>query len=310
MPDPIQLSVVIPVFNGARTIERVVTDLLRQFGVYPIEIVLVDDGSSDTSEQVLESLVHRFPQTIVHVQLSKNFGEHSAVLAGLAQSRGSCVGIIDDDGQHPPEELMRLWQHQQSTQADVVYGRYRIKQHAPWRNLGSGFLGWTAYWLLAKPRGIYLSSFKVLSRFVVDQISSANGPFPHLDGLILRTTNRLDQLEVEHAASGIISSRYNIRRLVGLWWNLCVGYSLVPLRLSMMIGLAGFLAAITIPVSSWFIGSHQTLIGAVAVLTALSGLECLCLLIVGEYIGRVALQAHGGKPYIVRYVRRRELHHA
>lgn len=310
MPDPIELSVVIPVFNGAATIERVVSDLLRQFDVYPIEIVLVNDGSSDTSEEVLASLVHLYPQTVVHVQLSKNFGEHSAVLAGLAHSRGSCVGIVDDDGQHPPEQLLRLWQHQQSTQADVVYGCYRIKQHAAWRNLGSRFHGWTAYWLLAKPRDIYLSSFKVISRFVVDQIASATAPFPHLDGLILRTTDRLVQLEVEHAVSSGTSSRYNLRRLVGLWWNLCVWYSLMPLRLSMVVGLTAFMVGIAVPVSSWLIGPTESLICAATVLMGLIGLECFCLWIIGEYLGRFALQAHGGKPYIVRYVRRGAHHHA
>jgi glycosyltransferase involved in cell wall biosynthesis len=310
MPGRIELSVVIPVFNGAATIERVVSELLQRFDIFPIEIVLVNDGSSDTSEQILATLADQYPQTVVHVQLSRNFGEHAAVLAGLALSRGDCVGIIDDDGQHPPEQLLRLWKHQQSTQADVVYGCYRIKQHAAWRNLGSRFHGWTARWLLAKPRHIYISSFKVLSRFVVDQIASTTGPFPHLDGLILRTTDRLAQLEVEHAASGGPSSRYNLRRLVGLWWNLCVGYSLVPLQLSMLVGLAAFIAAIALPASCLLIGTVESLIGAGTVFIGLSGLECLCLSIIGDYIGRFALQANGCKPYIVRYVRRGEPHHA
>lgn len=316
MPGRIDLSVVIPVYNGAATIERVVAELLTAFDHQAIEVVLVNDGSSDDSEQVLTELVQRYPDRVVQIQLARNFGEHSAVLAGLTESRGDYIGIIDDDGQQPPEQLRRLWQHLQSTGADVVYGCYRIKQHAFWRNLGSRFHGWTAEVLLSKPRGLYLSSFKVLSRFLVDQLATYAGPFPHLDGMILQTTSRLTQCEVEHAVSANPGSRYNLRRLVGLWWNLCVGFSLVPFRVALYAGVTALFASGLIPLlhfaliqpaeSGHALWTTLLLAGSFG----LQGVQLLCLAILGDALGRLVLQANGRKPYIVRYVRREGLSHA
>ncbi len=316
MPDRIDLSVVIPVYNGAATIERVVAELLTAFDQQAIEVVLVNDGSSDRSEQVLTELVKRYPNQVVQIQLARNFGEHSAVLAGLTESRGDCVGIIDDDGQQPPEQLRRLWMHLQNSGADVAYGCYRLKQHAAWRNLGSRFHGWTAEVLLAKPRGLYLSSFKVLSRFLVDQLATYAGPFPHLDGMILQATSSLTQCEVEHATSANPESRYNLRRLVGLWWNLCVGFSLVPMRVAALTGLTALLASCLMPLL-WFAlvdsatTSHSLwTTGMLSGLIGLQGVQLLCLAMLGDALGRLMLQANGRKPYIVRYVRREGLSHA
>ena len=192
-----ELSFVIPVYNGSRTIGRVVEKIQRIYGDTAFEVVLVNDGSSDDSEQVCARLAAENP-TVTFVHLARNFGEHAAVLAGLHQTKGRYVAVLDDDGQNPPEEVRRLHRAIVAEGKDVVYGRYRVKKHGWFRNLGSRFNDRVANVMLGKPRGLYLSSFKIMNRFVVEEITRYHGAFPYVDGLILRTTQSLGQVEVEH----------------------------------------------------------------------------------------------------------------
>src|SRR3954465_16084996 len=105
MAATVELSLVIPVYNGSRTVGSVVEQITKIFGSTSFEVVLVNDGSQDDSEKVCAELVRRFPRTVTFVHLSRNFGEHSAVLAGFAESKGRYIAVLDDDGQNPPEEI-------------------------------------------------------------------------------------------------------------------------------------------------------------------------------------------------------------
>jgi undecaprenyl-phosphate 4-deoxy-4-formamido-L-arabinose transferase len=309
MLDRIEFSLVIPVYNAADTIGPVVEHVHQVFSGRPFEVVLVNDGSEDNSERVCTELVKAHPGTVRLVQLARNFGEHNAVLAGMSQVRGRAVGIMDDDGQNPPEELLRLFRHQQDTGADVVYGRYRTKQHRWWRNWGSWFNGLVATFLMGKPRHLYLSSFKVLTRFVVDQLVTFRGPFPYLDGLILRTTDSIDQIDVEHRPRSGGRSGYTVRKLLDLWLNMGVGYSLAPLRAAVAVGAVTLLTGLTISLSLGMTPSEDSFAGLQMVwayrigLVCLTGVELMVLAVLGEYVGRVFLQLNGHPPYIIRYVR-------
>ena len=103
-----ELSLVIPVYNGSRTIGALVEHIVKVFGSTSFEIVLVNDGSEDDSEKVCAELVGKFPHNLVFVHLSRNFGEHNAVLAGFKQAGGRYIAVLDDDGQNPPEEIIRM----------------------------------------------------------------------------------------------------------------------------------------------------------------------------------------------------------
>jgi undecaprenyl-phosphate 4-deoxy-4-formamido-L-arabinose transferase len=309
MADRIDFSVVIPVYNSADTIEPVVEQVHRVFSGQQFEVVLVNDGSADHSERVCAGLVYTHPHTVRLVQLSRNFGEHSAVLAGLSQSRGQVVGIMDDDGQNPPEELLKLWRHQQQTGVDVVYGLYRTKRHGWWRNWGSWLHGAVATFLMGKPQHLYLSSFKVVTRFVVDQLVAFRGPFPYLDGLILRTTNSIGQIDVEHRPRTGGQSGYTFRKLAELSLNMGVGYSLAPLRTAVAVGAVTLLTGLLISLSLGITPSEASLSGWRTMwayrigLVCLTGVELMVLAVLGEYVGRVFLQLNGQPPYIIRYVR-------
>ena len=307
-----ELSLVIPVYNGRNTIGPLVEQIVKIFGSTSFEVVLVNDGSSDDSESVCAELTRRFPQNVTFVHLSRNFGEHSAVLAGFAQSRGKYIAVMDDDGQNPPEEVVRMLDEIKRKNYDVVYGHYIQKRHSWFRNLGSRFNDRIATLMLHKPRDLYLSSFKVMNRFVANEITKYRGPYPYTDGLIYRVTRNIGQIPVEHRETLGGASRYTLRGLIRLWLNMFLNFSIKPLRLSIYVGLLtsclSVLALIFIFIDRLWITPNVTL-GIPTVLgtiVLLSGIQLMILGLVGEYLGRLYLDQTGTPQYVVRYVRRAE----
>lgn len=302
-----ELSFVIPVYNGSRTIGSLVERIQTIFAATAFEIVLVNDGSEDDSETVCAKLAEKSPQILTFVQLSRNFGEHSALLAGLSQSRGRYAAVLDDDGQNPPEEIAPMLQELKRRNYDVVYGHYIDKQHSWFRNAGSRFNDRVATWILGKPKELYLSSFKVMNRFLVDEIIKYRGPYPYSDGLIYRTTRRIGQILVEHRPGTGGPSRYTFRKLVRLWMNMFLNFSIAPLRLSVYVGLLtsclSVVALIFILIDKIWITPGVT-IGIPTVLGSIvffSGIQLMMLGLVGEYLGRLYLDHTGTPQYIVRY---------
>ncbi|MBI3865591.1 MAG: glycosyltransferase family 2 protein [Planctomycetia bacterium] len=230
MPSAIDLSIVVPTFNGSLTLEGLVDEILSVFGGEQIEIVLVNDGSVDDTESICRRIAQTFPATVKFVQLARNFGEHNAVLAGLSRVSGACVGILDDDGQNPPAELLRMWKRLRETGDDVVYGRYLHKQHSWWRNAGSWLNGLVATILGGKPRDLYLSSFKVMRRPLVQELLKYRGSRPYLDGLIWRSTRRISQLDVVHRRRQLGQSGYTPRKLIWLGLDMIFCFSNVGWR--------------------------------------------------------------------------------
>src|SRR5205809_2474887 len=143
---------------------------------------------------------------------------------------------MDDDLQNPPEEVGRLLSHAQESGHEVIYTYYDDKQHAAWRNYGSRFTNWVASFVLDKPKGFYLSSFRCMSAFVVREITRYDGPFPYVDGLILQVTQDIDRLLVRHLPRAVGRSNYTMRRLLRLWLSMFVNFSVMPLRLSTLTG--------------------------------------------------------------------------
>ena len=304
--DP-ELSLVIPVYNGSRTIGPLVEQTAKIFGSTSFEIVLVNDGSEDDSERVCVKLAEKFPQNVTFVHLSRNFGEHSAVLAGFTQARGRYVAVLDDDGQNPPEEVVRMLDELKRKNYDVVYGHYIEKKHSWFRNLGSRFNDRIATLMLHKPKDLYLSSFKVMNRFLVNEIIKYRGPYPYADGLIYRVTRNIGQIPVEHRVSASGPSRYTLRRLVRLWLNMFLNFSIKPLRISVYVGLLAsclsILSLVAILIDKLWITKNVT-VGIPTVLGSVvffAGIQLMILGLVGEYLGRLYLDQTGTPQYVVRY---------
>lgn len=309
MPPPVEFSIVIPVYNGGATVDAVVHEVHEVFAGLDFEIVLVNDGSADNSEEVCLALAAQRPDVTSLVQLNRNFGEHNAVLAGLQRSTGRFVGLLDDDGQNPPQELLRLFEHLKSSGVDVVYGRYRSKQHSWFRNLGSWFNDCAACWLLGKPRNLYFSSFKVMARGLVDEVLRYQGPFPYLDGLIFRSTDRISQLDVLHRPRAGGRSGYTFPKLFRLWLNMAFGFSSVPLHALFFLG--GLLLLPGCLLLFWWgfrmcyggVDPPLTSSGAVGCLLLATGVQLMALGIVAEYTGRVLLHQGGMPQYVIRYIK-------
>ena len=306
-----ELSLVIPVYNGSRTIGRLVEHATKIFGSTSFEIVLVNDGSEDDSETVCAQLAEKFPQNVTFVHLSRNFGEHSAVLAGFTEARGRYIAVLDDDGQNPPEEVVRMLDELKRKNYDVVYGHYIEKKHSWFRNLGSRFNDRIATLMLHKPKDLYLSSFKVMNRFLINEIIKYHGPYPYTDGLIYRVTRNIGQIPVEHRASVSGPSRYTFRKLVRLWLNMFLNFSIKPLRISVYVGLfascLSIVALVAILIDKLWITPNLT-VGIPTVLGSVvffSGIQLMILGLVGEYLGRLYLDQTGTPQFVVRYTTRK-----
>jgi undecaprenyl-phosphate 4-deoxy-4-formamido-L-arabinose transferase len=301
------LSFVIPLYHSAETIGALVKRIEALVVEGGHEIILVNDGSRDGTAAVCRQLLKEAQVPIVYVEHARNFGEHNAVLSGWRHAKGAHLVNLDDDGQNPPEEAVRMWAHAKANELDVVFGHYTVKQHSAWRNLGSWFTNRMTDWALEKPPGFYLSSFRCVTALVAKEAAQNSGPLPYIDGLILQVTQRIGSLEVRHDERQAGASGYTLRRLVRLWLSAWINFSVLPLRLATGLGLVlallgiGFLAVVgwmwwrgTGPDYGW--GSLM------AGLLIFSGTQLLLLGLIGEYIGRMFLTVNQRPQAVVREV--------
>lgn len=301
------LSFVIPLYNSAETIEPLVQTIQALTVEGGHEIVLVNDGSRDATAEVCRRLVAAAKIPILYIEHARNYGEHNAVLTGWRKANGAHIVNLDDDGQNPPDEAVRLWRHAKETGLDVVFGHYAVKQHSAWRNFGSWFTNRMTDWAIDKPRGFYLSSFRCVTAFVARQVSTYTAPFPYLDGLILQVTQRLGSIEVRHDARQAGASGYTFRRLVRLWLSAWVNFSVLPLRVATVLGL--FIAAVGIVALGGVVwlwwndkGPAYGFGWLMSALLIFSGAQLLMLGLIGEYVGRMFLAVNQRPQAVVREV--------
>ena len=301
------LSFVIPMFNCAETIASVVREIDGLVVEGGHEIVLVDDGSSDGTSQVCRELIGttRVPMTLV--EHARNFGEHNAVLTGWRHARGAHVVNLDDDGQNPPAEAVKLWQHARSERLDVVYGHYEVKQHSAWRNAGSWLTNRMTDWALDKPAGFYLSSFRCVGCFAVQKVIGYSGPYPYIDGLLLQVTQRVASMSVRHEPRRAGVSGYTFRRLIRLWLSAWLNFSVLPLRLTTFAGLvtaAVGVIAFAMVVLLWIAnrGPEYGWGWVMATVLVFSGTQLIMLGLLGEYLGRLFLTVNQRPQAVVREV--------
>ncbi len=305
-PAPV-LSVVIPLYGSEHSIERVARELAALPVEGGLELVLVNDGSPDDTLGACRRLLSACAVPVTVVDLARNFGEHNAVLAGLRAARGQWVVTMDDDGQNPPAEVLTLLAAARDGGHDVVFGRYAVKRHARWRNWGSWMVGQIAHWVLDKPPGLYLSSFRCLSRFIVDEITRYEGPHPYIDGLVLQSTSHIASVTVEHRPRQGGRSRYTLRKLARLWLRLLVNFSVRPLRIATVVGVA--MGALGLAGIVWvgilYLTDRGPAFGwgsLIAALLLFSGTQMVMLGLIGEYLGRIHLNINRRPQAVVRQV--------
>ncbi|TAE40960.1 MAG: glycosyltransferase [Runella slithyformis] len=299
-----KISIVIPVYNSEQTIEKLVEKVLNVLHDWEIEIVLVNDGSRDASEQVCSQLAQRH-NNVKFISLRRNFGEFNAVMCGLNHVNGDFCAIIDDDFQNPPAEILTLLETAQSKNYDVVYSYYDQKQHSLFRNVGSGLVNTLTTWLLDKPKDLYLSSFKLIKAEVVHEIIQYKGPYPYIDGLIFRVTRHIGKVKVSHQKRDNGASNYTIGKLISLFLNILFCYSPRPLRLLTLAGLSLFTISILltlIELTTSLLSSHLPVTDHIVWITflAVSGMQLTGMGMMGEYLGKLFMSQSGLPQYVIK----------
>ena len=304
-----EVSLVIPVFNSAATIAWLVDQVFADFEGVDFEVVLVNDGSTDSSEGACILLTEKYPDTVRYVHLARNYGKHAAVLAGLRHANGRYVAVLDDDGQNPPDEARRMYEHAWQQDLDVVYGRYEYRKLSLLRRLGSWFDDFTAGLVLEKPRDIHLSSFKVMSRMVVERGCQVRRqvPLPRRHDLSRHQKRRRDR------GDAFVPPRRTIRlhlsqtcravdeHVPGLFDGAVAG----GIALGGTMSAIAMLALAVIVARAWSdpqLGVSLPSLAACVVTFAAGQLIMLGMLC--EYLGRCYLQQNGTPQYVVRYVKR------
>jgi undecaprenyl-phosphate 4-deoxy-4-formamido-L-arabinose transferase len=298
------VSVLIPVYNSEKTIVDLCNYLMKLFADYEnFQVVLVNDGSRDNSGQLCRQLCKDYPGIVFYLELSRNFGEHNALMAGLHYVTGEYCVMMDDDFQNPPEEARKLTDEIRKG-FDVVY-TYSEKRNDPLlRRLGSWFNDKVATIIINKPADLYLSSYKCINRFLIGEIVKYDGQNPYIDGIILRSTDRIGTVKIAHQPRNHGQSGYTITKLVSLWGSMVLNFSLIPLRI---IGALGFILTI----SSFIYAIHRRFFDApydpltehewfMAVFLFLIGLVFFSIALLAEYVGRMYLFLNRQPQYIVR----------
>jgi glycosyltransferase involved in cell wall biosynthesis len=297
-------SVVIPVFNSepivGTTIDRTVAFFEAQHLRY--EVILVNDGSTDRSWEVLRAAAQRYPH-VRAINLLRNYGQHNANLCGLREAKGDYVVTMDDDLQNPPEEIIHLIREAMNG-SDVVFGKFRRKQAATHRNLGSKVIGLMNRRIFNQPPDLVVSNFRILRRDVVDRISASRSAYPYITGQALLYSSRRSNVEVEHAPRPVGKSNYSPIRIGRLVLRILFSYSLFPLRFSAFIGFV--ISVLSFLVGSAFMIRH--LLGdsqvtgfttIIVLLSFLNGVIILMLSMLGEYVLRTLQQVTEIESYHV-----------
>jgi undecaprenyl-phosphate 4-deoxy-4-formamido-L-arabinose transferase len=186
----------------------------------------------------------------------------------------------------------------------VVYAIYERKEHALWRNLGSRFTNLIADYVVQKPRKLYLSSFRCMTRLVADEVAKSRNPYPYIDGLIFQITQKAGAVRVRHVEREQGRSGYTLRKLVRLWMSMLVNFSVLPLRLMTVAGMItsalGFLAVIEVVLEHLLKRNPTGWSSLMAAILLLSGMQLLLLGIMGEYVGRIYLGISDKPQSVVR----------
>lgn len=301
-----KISFVIPCYNSEKTIENVIDEIelvMKDNNENSYEIILVNDASKDDVWEKIKKLSEKNPN-IKGISFAKNFGQHSALMAGYRNTTGEIVISIDDDTQTPVNEVYSLI-NKINEGYDVVYASYICKKHSFVRNIGTKLNNYMCEKLLKKPKNIMITSYYAMKRFVVDEIIKYENPYTYVTGLILRTTGNIGTVPVCHRERKEGKSGYSFTKLLGLWINGFTAFSVIPLRISILMGvilsILGFIYMLYVIVNKMM--NPSVLIGwssLISILLLIGGMILLVLGMIGEYIGRIYISINNSPQYVIK----------
>jgi polyisoprenyl-phosphate glycosyltransferase len=303
----VEISVVIPCYGSASILPELIDRLTKELESRKVgyEIILVNDCSSDNLAEVAPNLVQTRP-ALRYIELMYNIGQHRALMCGLARAKGRFVVTMDDDLQHPPEEIHKLIDRLANDPGlDAVFGSYDIKRHSFIRNVGSQFIRFINKIIFRKPPGLEMSAFRCLRRELVDALVLNRTHYPVIGPLLLKNTRRIVNVKVRHESRSCGSSTYNAVRLLRTLLDNILNFSSLPLQIISMIGVG--VAVLSFLLNLGFVIEYIVKGSSVPGWTSLflamnfyAGLVLLAIGVIGEYLIRILGESKDEPLYIVR----------
>ena len=300
------ISFIIPCYNAEKNIRRVVDEIKAAFvgrAEYAYQIVLSCDGSPDDTFGEIRRLCQE-DANIVGINLSRNFGQQAARMAGIPYAEGEYIVFLDDDGQHPAGEVFKLIKKLDEGY-DIAYAHYKQKKHTLLQRMGSRLNAKMAHWLYGMPKSARASAFCAMKRFVAMEATAYTSPTPFTLGYFLQITRNIGTVPMEHRARFSGESGYTFFKLVRLWFHGFTSFSTVPLRISSVLGfivsLIGFIMGAYMVIRKLIrpeiaLGYTST----IAAILFVGGMIMLMLGLLGEYIARMFLAINNLPQYIIR----------
>lgn len=303
----IDYSVCIPVYNSENILEELSKRLFSVFEKITerYEILLVDDGSIDKSWEVMQKLREK-NKRIKLIQLTKNYGQQNAMMCALSLSRGDLIITMDDDLQHPPEQIYKLIKCLKSNEhLDGVIGRPLVKKHNFFRRVGSLVVNKINNIIFHKPDNLVMSSFRILKRSIVEEIIKNKNHNPAIGSLLLSTTLNLKNVPFEHSQRYCGKSGYTLGRALKASFENIINFSTLPLKTISFFGIAcsfiSFIVALIFILRKLI--ANKGLQGWTSLLVMnlfFFGVILFSIGIIGEYIIRIIRQVNNQSQYVIR----------
>jgi dolichol-phosphate mannosyltransferase/undecaprenyl-phosphate 4-deoxy-4-formamido-L-arabinose transferase len=299
------ISVVVPVYNSEKSLEELchrIDSSLRVIG-HDYEIILVDDGSMDNSWSVMKS-VRLGNKKAKIIRLGRNFGQHNALMCGLHHASGDFIVTMDDDLQHPPEEISKLIEAIENSGNDVVYGAYIKKEHSFLKNLGSYIYRRITVAILKNGSDQNKSSFMIIRRGLLQYITCDKTPNPVLGMMISFVTKKSSSIPVEHCRRNYGRTTYSMKKLLKQFFHSITYYTNLPLRVASMLGLSSVIFSFIL-LCYYLIQYLRGAIGVpgwttlVLLILFFSGIILFSLGIIGEYLIRILQETRRTPQYVI-----------
>jgi len=298
-------SIIVPVYNGAESVPELIERLNKVLpdvaGKY--EVILVNDGSRDQSWDRIVELSNHY-HWITGINLSRNYGQHNALLCGIRQAQYEFIVTMDDDLQNPPEEIPRLLT-KLAEGYDVVYGAPERESHGLWRDLASQITKIALQGAMGVETARKVSAFRAFRTQVRDAFASYHGFSVNMDVLLTWGTNRFTSIPVRHEPRRLGSSNYSLGKLVIHGLNMLTGFSTLPLQLASITGFTFMFFGIGVLV--YVLGRYAILGYSVpgfpflaSIIAIFSGAQLFALGIIGEYLARMYFQIMDRPPFALR----------
>ena len=299
-----KLSFIIPCYLSEDLVCGVIEEIIKTVeGKNPFEIIAVNDASPDNVLKELKEAAKK-DERIKVIDLAKNGGKHCALMAGYSRATGDIIVGVDDDGQCPVDCVYKLISPLEEGY-DIALAKYPLKKQSKIKNMGSYVNDKMACSFLGKPKDLKLSNFYAVKRFVLEEVLKYKNPYPYIDGLFLRSTDKIINVEMQERERKAGKSGYTLKKSLKLFMNGFTAFSVKPLRFSSILGfitaLLGFLFAVAVVVKKAInplVPSGYSSI--MAVLLFVGGVIMMLLGVIGEYIGRIYISINNSPQYVIR----------